>query len=254
MKLMSFDVVDLREFYINPLGQAVCRLLRARIKHLWPDVHGETLLAVGYATPLLRPWLSEAGSLLVMMPGEQGVAYWPREGPNVACLTSLTDLPLPDESVDRAIMMHTLETACDPDALLRELWRVLKGNGRALIIVPNRRGLWAHSEGTPFGTGRPYSASQLKNVFREQGFIVERTQHALFAPPFQSRLALRLADSAERVGSRLFPGFGGLLLMEASKQVYVPILTKAHAMRHRLVLPLPFPVPSGPVPARRHSK
>ncbi|MDD5585441.1 MAG: methyltransferase domain-containing protein [Alphaproteobacteria bacterium] len=248
---MSLDVVDLREFYINPLGRMARRLLRARIKRFWPDVRGETLLAMGYATPLLRPWLEEAGSLIVMMPDEQGVAYWPREGPNMACLTAVADLPLPDESVDRAILMHTLETACEPEAVLREVWRVLKGNGRALIIVPNRRGLWAHSDSTPFGTGQPYSASQLKIALRNQGFLVERMQHALFAPPLQARLALAVADFAERAGGWLFPGCGGLLLMEASKQVYVPILTKSCVARRRLVLPMPFPVSSGPVPAGR---
>ena len=248
---MSLDVVDLREFYINQLGRMVRRLLRARIKRLWPEVRGETLMAVGYATPLLRPWLDEAGSLLVMMPVEQGAAYWPREGPNVTCLTTVEDLPLPDESVDRVILMHALETAAEPETLLREIWRVLKGNGRALVIVPNRRGLWAHNYSTPFGTGQPYSASQLKRLLRDQGFLVERIQHALFTPPFHTRLALAVADVAERVGGWLFPGLGGLLLMEASKQIYAPILTKSRVARHRLVLPLPFPVPSNPIPAGR---
>ncbi len=248
---MTIDVVDLREFYVNPLGQSVRRLLRGRLRQIWPDVRGENLLAIGYGTPLLRPWQGEAARLLAMMPGEQGVAYWPREGPNVSCLASMTDLPLPDESVDRVILVHALEMAADAEALLREVWRILKGNGRMLVIVPNRRGFWAHSDSTPFGTGRPYSPSQLKGALREGGFLVERFWRALYMPPSQARLPLALADVVEKYAAIVFPGFGGLLLMEAGKQIYAPLLTKSRATPRRLVLPLPFPIPSGPIPTRK---
>lgn len=246
---MSLDIVDLREFYMNPLGRAARRLLRTRTRRFWPSLRGETLLAAGYATPLMRPWLEEAGRLIAAMPEEQGVAYWPKEGPNRACLASMEALPFEDESIDRVILMHVIEAAAEPESVLREVWRVLRGNGRILVIVPNRRGLWAHSDRTPFGTGRPYSASQLKAALREQGFLVERLQHALFLPPVDSRPVLTFADMVERAGCWLCPGFGGVVIAEASKQIYAPMLTKARAGRNRLVLPLPFPIPSGTVPA-----
>lgn len=251
MKLMSLDIVDLREFYRNPLGQTVRHLLRTRVRRIWPDVKGETLLALGYGTPLLRPWLEEAHTVLAMTHKTMGVAYWPREGPNRACLTDLTNLPLPNESVDRVILLHALEAESDPDALLREVWRVLKGHGRALLIVPNRRGLWAHSDRTPFGTGRPYSAFQLRDTLRDHGFLVDRTWRSLYLPPLQARPVLAAADVLEKGLGWLLPGFGGLLVMEAGKQIYAPLLTKARNFKHRLVLPLPFPVPSGPMPTGR---
>ena len=101
-------------------------------------------------TPLLRPWLDKAGRLMALMAGAQGVVFWPREGPNIACLADLTRLPLEDETVDRTVAMHALEEAENPDIFLREVWRVLKGQGRALFIVTSRRGWWAHSDETPF--------------------------------------------------------------------------------------------------------
>ena len=36
--------------------------------------------------------------------------------------------------------------------------------GRLLIVVPNRRGVWARSDTTPFGHGRPYSRSQITHL------------------------------------------------------------------------------------------
>jgi SAM-dependent methyltransferase len=237
---MYADVVDLREFYLSPLGQTARRLLRARIGQIWPGARGERVLALGYGVPFLRPMLEEATSVIAMMPAEQGVAYWPRGGPNVSCLVDTKDLPLPDNSIDRVMLVHALEGSADPHSMLREVWRVLRSGGRLLMVVANRRGLWAHSDRTPFGTGQPYSAFQIKDTLRDHGFLADRVRHALFMLPSSSRLMLSLADLFEKYGAKVFPGFGGLLLIEANKQLYAPTLTKSRAIERRLVLPLPL--------------
>jgi SAM-dependent methyltransferase len=244
---MYADVVDLREFYLSPTGRVVRRILRARLRHIWPNCRGERILALGYGTPLLRPLLTETESVIALMPSAQGVAYWPREGPNISCLADINHLPLPDGSIDRAILIHALECAAEPRAMLGEVWRILKSNGRMLLIVPNRRGFWAHSDRTPFGTGRPYSAFQIREALRDQGFLTDRIWHTLYMPPAPSRPMLSMADAFEKFGPKLFPGFGGLLMMEAGKQLYAPSLTRSTAFPHRLILPLPeaTPVPAG---------
>ncbi|MDX2027914.1 MAG: methyltransferase domain-containing protein [Alphaproteobacteria bacterium] len=250
---MYADVVDLREFYLSPLGQTVQRILQARLRHIWPSVRGETVLALGYGTPLLRPLLEEAGTLAALMPATQGVAYWPREGPNISCLVDTDSLPLPDQSVDRVILIHALEGAPDPNRMLQEIWRVMKSGGRMLLIVSNRRGLWAHSDRTPFGTGQPYSAFQIKDTLRDHGFLVDRSWRALYMPPSASRLNLSLADMLEKYGEKIFPGFGGLLLMEAGKQIYAPLLMKPKDYARRLIFPLPAPMPAGYTPFSKSS-
>ena len=55
-----------------------------------------------------------------------------------------------------------LETAERVRPLLREMWRVLAPEGRLILVVPNRRGVWARLDKTPFGQGRPYSRRQLE--------------------------------------------------------------------------------------------
>jgi SAM-dependent methyltransferase len=250
---MHADVVDLREFYHNPLGHVAQRLLRQRIRGIWPTIRNETLLTVGFGTPFLRPMLDEAKAVLAMMPAPQGVAYWPREGPNISCLVDTSNLPLPDSSVDRVILIHALDGAADPQSMLNEVWRVIKSNGRLLVIVPNRRGIWTHSDRTPFGTGQPYSASQIRGSLRNHGFLIDRDWPALYVPPTTSRLVLSLADVMEKYGEKLFPSFGGVLLVEASKQLYAPIEAKNRSVPRRLVLPSlpplpPLPLPEGPEP------
>ena len=98
---MWTDVLDLNEFYSSTQGQMTVRLLRARLREVWPSVRGETVLGLGYATPFLRPFREEAARTLAFMPAQQGVTRWPREGRNLTALVDEMDLPLPDRSVDR---------------------------------------------------------------------------------------------------------------------------------------------------------
>lgn len=248
---MSLNVLDLREFYANPLGDMARRVLRAHVRRIWSDVRGETVLALGYSTPLLPPFQKEAGAIIAVMFAHQGADFWPRDGKNVVCCADASDLPLPDLSVDRIIVMHALEEAVNSESLLREAWRVLKSEGRALIIAPNRRGLWARNDSTPFGMGTPYSAFQLKNALKAQGFAAERVSSALYFPPSRSRRLLNSAESLEKYAGKLLPGFGGVLLVEARKQVYAPILTKSRVFQPTFVMPMPFPEPTGAMPATR---
>ncbi len=97
---------------------------------------------------------------------------------------------------------------------------MLADGGEALIVVPNRRGLWCLSEGTPFGHGRPFSSTQLKQALRGNLFTPRRTARALFVPPSRSRLVLRTAMAWERIGLRWAKHFSGVLLMAAEKQIY----------------------------------
>jgi SAM-dependent methyltransferase len=240
---MYTDIIDLREFYQSSLGRTVRHVLRERLRRIWPNLQGEHILTLGYGIPLMRPMMAEAGSLVAMMPATQGVAYWPHDDANVTCLIDIDALPLPDASVDRIILLHALEGASEPHGMLREIWRVLKNSGHLLLIVPNRRGLWAHSDRTPFGTGRPYSAFQLKDTLRDYGFLTERMWHALYVPPTSSRVMLSGADLFEKYGEKIFPGLGGLIIAEASKQMYVPLLTKSKNAHSRLILPFPMPNP-----------
>ena len=161
---MQMDVKDLRDFYDSPLGVTVRRLLRQRIRERWTRVHGEVVIGLGFAIPYLSPFRGEAAVLGAFMPAAQGVIAWPPDGPRQSVLVEEGALPLPDSSVDRLLMVHSLELSEQVRPLLREVWRVLKPEGRLLLIVPNRRGPWARFDTTPFGHGRPYSRGQLEGL------------------------------------------------------------------------------------------
>jgi len=241
---MYTDIVDLREFYQSNLGQVARRVIRRRLRELWPSGAGLAMVGIGYATPYLRPYLEEAERVVSLMPAGQGVSYWPAEGPGLVALTDEADLPLADLSVDRVLLIHGLEGSDQVRPMLREIWRVLAGGGRLLAVVPNRRGVWARAEGTPFGHGYPYSVSQLKQLLRDTLFVPERTAHALFVPPVPSRFSLAWAPAWEQIGVRWFKAIAGVTMIEASKQIFAGIPRRVEAgSARRLILPMPGGAP-----------
>jgi SAM-dependent methyltransferase len=222
---MHLDVLDLRTFYYRTqLGRAAQKAVRDQVQALWPEAKGQTVAGFGFAVPLLRPYLADARRVIALMPGQQGVMTWPAGLPNVSVLSEETLWPVETGRVDKLVLMHGLETSEHPGAVLRECWRVLGPGGSALFIVPNRAGLWARRDATPFGFGRPYSLGQLEAQLRDHGFEPERHVAALFQPPSQRNFWLKTGGVWEGVGRRLSSRYaGGVLIVEATKQVSAPM-------------------------------
>jgi SAM-dependent methyltransferase len=246
---MSLDVIDLRNFYGHRLGIVARRFIGRAIRAVWTDTTGQRVLGVGYTTPYLGLFREEAERCLAFMPATQGVVRWPTARPGLVSLVDPAEMPLPDSSVDRVLLVHALEMSEDAAALLREVWRVLNAGGRLLVVVPNRRGLWARMDTTPFGQGRPYSRSQITGLLRDTWFTPMSWGEALYVPPVSRAWFLRSAVAWERAGATISAPFNGVHLVEASKQVYRVI--PARRARRKLVPALnPTLVPAPGVPAR----
>ncbi len=230
---MWTDAVDLRDFYRSSLGQMARRIIRRQIRELWPDTSAMRVLGLGYATPYLLPFRDEAERVIAVMPAAQGVLHWPADGPGLVTLTDETELPLPDVSVDRVLLVHGLECSEQLRPMLREIWRVLADGGRLLAVVPSRRGIWARLDRTPFGHGHPYTTAQLNRLLRDTLFTPTRTARALFAPPSASRMVIASAPALEEIGVRWFPTFAGVLVIEAAKQIYAATAAPAPAGKRR---------------------
>jgi SAM-dependent methyltransferase len=243
---MSTDVVDLREFYGQPLGMVARRFVGRGIRARWPSVRGERLVGIGYATPYLGLFREEAERCLAFMPAAQGVMRWPSDRPTVAALVEETELPLADAAIDRVILVHSLEMSHDAITLLREVWRVLSAGGRLMAVVPNRRGLWARMDTTPFGNGRPYSRSQITSLLRDAWFTPTGWAEALYVPPIPRNWFLRSAVAWETTASSISAPFAGVHIVEAMKQVYRAIPARRERRRLMPALePVLTPSPGG---------
>jgi SAM-dependent methyltransferase len=222
-------------FYATAQGAVALQLVRERLVELWPDLAGQTLLGLGYAGPYLRIWRDTADRCIAATPSPATACAWPGDGPSLSCWVEENALPLPGQCIDRILLVHGLENAENARRMLREAWRVLKDDGRVLVLTPNRVGLWAHVESTPFGQGQPYSQGQIGRLLAASLFRVERRDRALYMPPSSHRLILQTARMWERAGRKLVPQFAGVTITEAVKDVYAALPLAATA-RRRLVV------------------
>ena len=123
---MELDVVDLRDFYQTPLGLTVRRIVGGHVRARWRGMHGGMVVGLGYGVPYLGPFRNEVTRVAALMPETQGALVWPAAGPLLSVLVEDRHLPLPDNSVDRLLLVHSLEATDRPATLLQ---RSLAGSG-----------------------------------------------------------------------------------------------------------------------------
>ena len=240
---MTTGASEIAEFYGSPRGAVTARLLRERLAVFWPNTKGESVLGIGYTQPFLDLWSDQAHRVIAcmpdalmphalmphalmadaLMPETLGAAKWPASGPSRSCVTADEALPFPDMVFDRVLLLHGLESASNPGRLLRETWRILKDDGRMVVVAPNRAGVWTHGEDSPFFLRQSFTSGQIDRLLAASLFRTERRDSALWLPPTAMRFFLQSAPVLERTGRRLMPGAAGVTITEAVKDVYAAL-------------------------------
>ncbi len=239
---MRQNVIHLEKFYASKLGQAAQAMAARRLETVWPDLNGREILAYGYGTPYIVPYLEHAKRLILAMPGQQGALAQSSRRGIISCLVQDDLLPFADAQFDNILVAHAAEETENLAGLLNELWRITKPEGRIIIIAANRAGLWARSERSPFGTGRPFSRAQLRSALRVARFEPTIWSGALYAPPLRFLTGPALREVFERFGETVWPGFSGLVLVEAVKRLYAE---PAGRKQHRVTRPVFGATPIG---------
>lgn len=237
---MRPDVLALKDFYRSPLGASVQSLIHQRLRATIKAHAGERLLCIGYGLPFLDPFMQDFERIVTLMPARQGAVFWPETGKCLSLLGDETHIPFDDAVFDRVIVIHALEFLDHVRGLLREIWRIMAPGAKAHIITPNRSGLWARMEHTPFGNGRPFSRRQLNNLLNECLLSTRSWETSLTLPPLSF---LRwLMPISDRLGQQFWPRLGGVHIVEAEKVIYAARPLKEHRSRHRGFVPASQPV------------
>lgn len=229
---MRADIVNLRQFYSSSLGRRVkARLCRITLNH-WPSHKGDVILGIGYTLPMLRVIERTSNGLVAaLMPAVQGAIYWPIHSENRTILGDEMRPPFASNSVSRIVMLHTLEHADAPQELLRVVWQLLEPGGQLLLMVPNRQGLWSRVGTTPFATGKAYTLIELKTLLGDADYTLREVSTSLYLPPSAHPLWFKLSGLCEMVGHMLFPRRGGILVIEAEKQIYAGVGERASSRK-----------------------
>jgi SAM-dependent methyltransferase len=153
----------------------------------------ELIIDCGAGTGRNLDWLQTIGPAVGVELSPTGVRHARRLGRRIA-RGSVTHLPFPDESADITTSFDVfvcLDDAAERQAV-REMWRVLKPGGIALIntaALEILRG--AHS--TLGGEVRRYTRRHLSNILGRDGFTVERMTFTNMVT-FPLLLAIRSTD------------------------------------------------------------
>lgn len=205
--------------------------LRQAVIEYWQVAPDEAILGIGYAPPLLRV-LERAGARSVaLMPRDTGAIYWPVQGDNRSVLGDALRPPFAPNSLQRIVVLHGFEYEAVPSEWLAVVWQLLAPGGRLLLVIPNRRGLWASVGRTPFMTGTPYTLAQVKDLLAAAQFTLRDASAALFAPPSAHPLWERASGIMEWLGRMLCPVVGGVLIIDAEKQIYAGVMQPVSAKR-----------------------
>ncbi|XP_022778756.1 uncharacterized protein LOC111320343, partial [Stylophora pistillata] len=137
---MWVDARTLHEFYTSPLGKNVSHLISDQLQKIWHNLSGKRVLGIGYALPYLEDFKGKAERRIALFPGNLGAIHWHAEGnKNRSALTEEAHFPLTDNSIDCILIVHALEyTHIPPVEFLKNIWRILTGSGKLIIVVPNR--------------------------------------------------------------------------------------------------------------------
>jgi SAM-dependent methyltransferase len=133
-------------------------------------------------------------------------------------------LPIAGASVEAVLLPHTLEHAPHPHALLREVERVLVGEGHILVCGFNPLGPWglrhlvARGRFPPPAT-RLLSEGRLRDWLGLLGFEVTDARRYLFAPPWTKGISARTRAWLESRGSTFAGPLSGAYLVKARKRV-----------------------------------
>lgn len=146
---------------------------------------------------------------------------------------SAAALAVASDSVDVVVLPHVLEFEGDPHQVLREVERVLIGEGHAVIVGFNPWSLWglcrmflAWSDRAPW-CGRFLSLPRLKDWLRLLGFEVVSRQYFFYRPPVSSAGLLNRLAFLERLGRHLCPALGAAYVVVARKRLEQLIPIKA---------------------------
>ena len=232
-------IIGLASWLDTPAGRYLREWEQAQLDHAVADIFGFHALQLGLgaidglrANRMPHRWLAlDADGEATLSGLEPGApAATP---PAVRC--DFDALPFATRSLDLIVLPHALELARDPHRALAEVDRVLRPEGRLVIVGFNPASLWGlrqraarlHRRLRP-GDARPLFLPgggdligwrRLRDWLRLLSFEIEASRFGGYGWPVNRDGWLKRSGWIERAGDRWWPVFGALYFLVAVKRV-----------------------------------
>lgn len=135
-------------------------------------------------------------------------------------LADVLHIPIRSSYYDMAVCSEVLEHVQEDSEVVREIWRVLKANGRAILTAPHGEEHWTEEDALD-GHVRRYSKNRFIRLLRTNGFLIQSIicwgfpiailfRRFISTPVFRKRLHKRVSYN------RASPLVRGLFVLLAS--------------------------------------
>jgi len=224
------------QWFQRSLGQEVLHAELFCICKVLPDLFGYHILQIG--SPGGAQYLDCSRIKHKVNIGSRRVQ--PTGGAHVIC--DQHALPVGSDSVDVMVLPHVLEFDTHPHQVLREMERVLIGDGHVVIIGFNPWSLWglwrlfnAWRDRYPWN-GKYIRMARLRDWLDLLDFEITRIEYFYYRPPVENTHISRKLGFLEQLGRFSWRYFGGIYMVVAKKRVIpmTPVKMQWQMRRHML--------------------
>jgi SAM-dependent methyltransferase len=213
-----------------PLGRALVAAESELLTEALDDVFGWELLQVGR-------WGAARELLAGSRTRRQTIIAPPARENGADVVARPPQLPVPNASIDAVLLPHTLELEPDPYAVIREVDRVLVGEGQLLVLGFRPWSLWglrsaAARRGFPPGLKRLIPERRLRDWLVLLGYEVLVSRRYLYCVPWGTPDPPNGGASHMLRRGLLNPAPAGAYLLKARKRIYALTPLRAR-MRER---------------------
>lgn len=235
---MQQETTRLDDWWKTPIGQYLLTWEQMQVDEVLPNMFGYHALQLGSpqldalaSNRMPHRWLglTQGASLAYVVTsghsGKQGLFF-----------VDSTALPFQNDSLDLIVLPHTLELSSDAHATLREVARVLRPEGRVVVIGLNPFSLWSLKR---------WQAEILSTIFRRErsqpvfpaparflnywrlldwlrllDFEVQELRLGIYQPAVCHAAWIQRWTWINHLGQRWWPMFGAVYLVSATKKVH----------------------------------
>jgi len=206
----------------SPAGQYVMRWETEQLNRLVADMFGYYALQLGFLELDALAANRMPHRIRVSTPR----AASPESVPDLL-VGGFEELPLDSQSVDLVVLPHQLEFSGDPHQILREADRVLRPEGRLVVVGMNPLSLWglrhvlARGPLNPFlpPSGQLIGIPRLRDWMKLLSFEIDGGHYGCYALPCRTQKWLDRMHFMERAGDRWWPICGAVYMVSAVKRV-----------------------------------
>jgi len=230
-------IIGLAEWLRTPVGRYLLAWEQQHLDRAVVDLFGFHALQLGLpqldalqANRMPHRWIASDASVVGASPDG---ASPQSNSVAVALHCDFDALPFDSQSLDLVVLPHSLELARDPHLALREVERVLRPEGRVVIVGFNPASLWAlrqrcghiatrlGAKGSLFlpRAGEFIGYRRLRDWLRLLSFEVEAGRFGCYRPPVASEKWISRFEWTESAGDRWWPVFGAVYSLTAVKRV-----------------------------------